>query len=169
MILENPSYTGNLYFHREETMHFITKKRRQVEPERQIVLENTHPAIITMDEHLAVLKRISTKGANKSNGQESLFAHVAVCADCGHGMIHRKDRGDKANGGAYVCGGYVKHTSKYCSSHLINMLELLMIVKNDLKELTTNHIKLEKLYKTACGIVESSQDKYAESLQSERH
>ncbi|WP_235533099.1 recombinase family protein [Paenibacillus sp. Leaf72] len=25
-ILENPSYTGNLYFHREETLDFITKK-----------------------------------------------------------------------------------------------------------------------------------------------
>ncbi|MDQ0112533.1 recombinase family protein [Paenibacillus harenae] len=164
LILENPSYTGNSYFHREETVDFITKKRRQVEPERQIVLENTHPAIITMDEHLAVLKRISAKGANKSNGQESLFAHIAVCADCGHGMLHRKDRGDKANGGAYVCGGYVKNTSKYCSSHLINTHELLIIVKNDLQELITNHIKLEKAYKAACGLVESAQDKHSAQL-----
>ncbi|MBD0383307.1 recombinase family protein [Paenibacillus sp. WST5] len=68
--MENPSYTGNLHFHREENIDFITKKRRQVEPDRQIILENTHPAIITLDEHLAVLKRISIKGANKSNGQE---------------------------------------------------------------------------------------------------
>jgi site-specific DNA recombinase len=160
-ILENPNYTGNLYLHREETLDFITKKRRQVEPEQQIILENTHPAIITMEEHLSVLKRISTKGANKSNGQESLFAHIAVCADCGHGMMYRKDRGKNMKGGAYVCGGYVKHTSKYCSSHLINSQELLMIVKNDLQELLTNHTKLEKIYKTACGLVESTQDKHS--------
>ncbi|KQO18079.1 hypothetical protein ASF12_05405 [Paenibacillus sp. Leaf72] len=57
-----------------------------------------------------------------------------------------------------MCGGYVKHTSKYCSSHLINSQELLKIVKNDLQELITNHTKLEKVYKAACGLVESTQD-----------
>ncbi|WP_328043847.1 zinc ribbon domain-containing protein [Neobacillus mesonae] len=46
------------------------------------------------------------KGKNKSNGKESLFAHIARCADCGSGMHFKPDR----RKGAYVCGGYVKHT-----------------------------------------------------------
>ncbi|MFP4977498.1 hypothetical protein ACE6ED_18985 [Paenibacillus sp. CN-4] len=47
------------------------------------------------------LEKMKQKGQNKSNGNESLFAHIAFCADCGKGMTFRKDR-RKMDGGAYV-------------------------------------------------------------------
>ncbi|WP_245233387.1 recombinase family protein [Paenibacillus maysiensis] len=148
VILKNVVYTGTLVHHREETRDFISKKRRRVDPSEQIVHENAHPAIITMDEHLAVLEKMKKKGRNNSNGSESLFAHIAVCADCGKGMTFRKDR-RKKSGGAYVCVGYVKHSTSYCSSHIIGYDNLLQVVKDDLKELITDNIKLERLYGAA--------------------
>ncbi|WP_188177085.1 hypothetical protein [Paenibacillus sedimenti] len=39
-----------------------------------------------------------------------------------------------------------------------------LIIKNDLKELTSNHVKLEKLYKSACGMIEITQDKHTTEL-----
>lgn len=150
VILENVVYTGTLTQHREETIDFISKRRKAIEPDKQIIVENAHPAIITQEEHIAALEKMRTKGKNKSNGQESIFAHIACCADCGKGMTCRKDRRQR-EGGAYVCIGYVKHTTSYCSSHIVGYKKLIDFVTNDLRELITSNVKLEQLYKVAGG------------------
>ncbi|MNI47307.1 Recombinase [compost metagenome] len=80
VILKNIVYIGTLVHHREETRDFISKKRRLVDPSEQIVHENAHPAIITMDEHLAVLEKMKKKGSNKSNGSEKFIrSHCRMC------------------------------------------------------------------------------------------
>ncbi|KZE67269.1 recombinase [Paenibacillus jamilae] len=163
VILKNVVYTGTLVHHREETRDFISKKRRRVDPSEQIVHENAHPAIIAMDEHLAVLEKMKKRGRNNSNGSESLFAHIAACADCGKGMTFRKDR-RKKSGGAYVCVGYVKHSTSYCSSHIIGYDNLMQAVKDDLKELITDNIKLERLYGAANTKANEQHTKYLKEL-----
>lgn len=161
LILSNIVYTGTLVHHREETIDFISKKRKRVEPSQQIVFENAHPAIISMDEYNAVQEKMKQKGKNKSNGRESLFAHIAVCADCGKGMVFRTDR---RKSGAYVCGGYVKHSRSYCSSHIVESDTLLQAVKDDLKELIADNVKLEKLYGAVNGKANEQKAKYAKEL-----
>ncbi|MGE6896494.1 recombinase family protein [Priestia flexa] len=145
-ILTNIVYTGTLVQHREETVNFISKKRKQVAPDKQIITENAHPSIITMDEYNAVQEKMKNKGINRSNGQESLFAHIAVCADCGKGMVFRKDR---RKTGAYICGGYVKHSKSFCSAHIIEKDTLLQVIKDDLRQLIADNVKLDKLYGAA--------------------
>ncbi|MFD1991904.1 recombinase zinc beta ribbon domain-containing protein [Paenibacillus nicotianae] len=83
------------------------------------------------------------KGRNKSNGQESIFAHIAVCSACGKGMVFRNDR---LKNGAYVCGGYVKRKRSYFSSHIIIRSRTTSAVKDDLKGLIADNVKLEKIY-----------------------
>lgn len=165
LILKNIVYTGTLVHHQEETRDFISKKRKKVDPKQQIVHENAHPAIISMDEHIMALEKMKQKGQNKSNGNESLFAHIAVCADCGKGMTFRKDR-RKKDGGAYVCVGYVKHSASYCSSHIIGANTLLHAVKDDLRELISNNVKVEKLYGAANSKANEQQSKYMKELAS---
>ncbi|WP_255253182.1 recombinase family protein [Brevibacillus laterosporus] len=147
-ILSNMIYTGTLVQHCEETVDFITKKRKKVDTDKQIVHLRPDLAIITMEEYQAVQDRMWAKGRNKSNGQESLFAHIAVCADCGKGMTFRKDRGKE---GAYVCGGYVKYTKAFCFSYLIKEPTLLQMVKDDLRELISSNVKLDRLYSAING------------------
>ncbi|WP_047155036.1 recombinase family protein [Aneurinibacillus tyrosinisolvens] len=170
LILTNAIYTGQLIQHKEETTKFHAKDkagrkknykiRKAVAPNKQIIIENAHPAIITMDEHLAVLEKMKKKGRNKSNGQESLFAHIAICADCKSGMTYRKDR----RKGAYVCCGYVKHTKAYCSSHIIEAENLLQAVRNDFKQLVSNNVKVEKLYEIAAKQANSQKPSYIQEL-----
>jgi DNA invertase Pin-like site-specific DNA recombinase len=159
-ILSNPVYTGKLVFHREETTGILAeselyKIRRKVEPDKQIVIENAHPAIITEDDFQAVQELMKKKGERKSNGKESLFAHIAKCADCKSGMHFKPDR----RNGAYVCGGYVKYTSLYCSSHIIEEQALLQAVKNDLRALIQDSVRIERFYGLAeekANILQSS-------------
>ena len=90
-ILSNPTYTGKLVQHRSETTKHLGKSetyklRRPVDANHQIIVENTHPAIISQEDFEAVQALMKSKRQARSNGRESLFANIAVCADCGCGM-----------------------------------------------------------------------------------
>ncbi|PZE20301.1 recombinase family protein [Paenibacillus xerothermodurans] len=147
LILNNPVYTGKLIFHREETTGTLAdselyKIRRKIETDKQIVIENAHPALISENDFIAVQELMKRKGKHKSNGKESLFSYIVKCPDCGSGMHFKPDR----RNGAYVCGGYVRHTSTYCSSHIIEEQKLLQAVKDDLKTLIKDNVRIERLY-----------------------
>lgn len=149
-ILKNPNYTGALVQHRTETTNRLGnsetyKTRKEVDTQYQIVVKNTHPAIVSQDEFDSVQALMKAKGKAKSNGKESLFANIAVCADCCTGMHFKSDR----RNGAYVCGGYVKHTTMYCTSHIIEEKKLLEAVKKDITSLIKENKSIEKLYGTA--------------------
>lgn len=164
-ILTNPVYTGKLVYCREETTNILSKSetykiRKKVDPKNQIIIENAHPAIIREEDFQAVQILMKKKGKDKSNGKESLFAHITRCADCGSGMHFKPDR----RKGAYVCGGYVKYTTSYCSSHIISESKLLELIKSDLKAMIKNNVKVERLYGIAEKKVTSLQSSLAKKI-----
>jgi len=157
-ILTNQAYIGKLVHCKEETLNALAKSelyrvRKKVDHQHQVIIENAHPALISEEDFQAVQNLMRKKGKCKNNGRESLFAHIAKCADCKSGMHFKSDR----RNGAYVCGGYTKYTSTYCSSHVIEESLLFNAVKTDIKALVKDTVKVEKLY----GIVA----KKASSLQ----
>jgi len=88
-ILTNVTYTGTLCQHREVVVSPMSKERIEIPEDKQIILENAHPALISKEDYQAVQDLMKSKGQSKSNGQESLFAHLMNCPDCGHGMTFR--------------------------------------------------------------------------------
>ncbi|MGE8080044.1 recombinase family protein [Peribacillus loiseleuriae] len=138
-ILTNEMYTGNLVQNKSEVIDIRTGTRKDIPRDQQSIVENAHPSLITMQEFLAVQTKLKQKGKLRSNGQESLFAHIAVCADCGSGMHYKKDRN------AYTCGKYGKFGKKHCSSHVIKADVLLSNVISMLKEFTVGGVKEKKL------------------------
>lgn len=91
-ILNTPAYTGSLVHNREETTKFLSdselyKIRKKVDLDKQIIIENSHPPLITEDDFRAVQELMKKKGTRKSNGKGSLFAHIAKCSDCGSGNL----------------------------------------------------------------------------------
>lgn len=151
-ILTNVTNTGTLCQHREEVINHLSKERAKIPEDKQIIFENAHPALISKEDFQAVQNLMKSKGTSHSNGQESLFAHLMLCPDCGHGMTYRKDRLKKQNG-AYVCCGYVKRGKAFCSSHIIGYDTLLVVVKNDLKELIGSNVRLDRLFNAIKGNV----------------
>lgn len=163
-MLNNQAYIGRLVHCKEETLNTLAKselykKRKQVETDKQVLIENAHPSLIPEEDFQAVQELMRKKGRHKSNGKESLLAHIAQCADCKSGMHFKPDR----RNGAYVCGGYVKHTTSYCSSHIIEESLLLSAVKADLKSMIIDTVKVEKLY----GIAEKKVTTLQSSLSKE--
>lgn len=123
-------YTGTLVQNKSEIIDIRTGTRKDIPRDQQSIVENAHTSLIAMEDFLAVQAKLKQKRKLRSNGQESLFAHIAVCADCGSGMHYKKDRD------AYTCGKYVKFGKKHCSSHVIKADILLSKVINTLKEFT---------------------------------
>lgn len=162
-ILTNVTYTGTLCQHREEVVSHMSKERVKVSEDKQIIFENAHPALISKEEFQAVQDLMKSKGKSHSNGQESLFAYLLMCPDCGHGMTFRKDRLKKQNG-AYVCCGYVKRGKSFCSSHIIGYEALLAAVKRDLRELIGSNVRLDKLFDAVKGNVGLKQSALVKEL-----
>jgi site-specific DNA recombinase len=162
-ILTNITYTGTLSQHREEVINYVSKERVKVPDYKQIVIENAHHALVTKEDFQRVQNLMKTKSTNHSNGQESLFAHLMLCPDCGHGMTYRKDRRKKQNG-AYVCCGYVKRGKSYCSSHIVGYNILLKAVKNDLKELINDSVRLDNLFDSVKGKMGQKQSAHEKEL-----
>jgi site-specific DNA recombinase len=143
LILTNPTYMGHMIQHRSQVKSIRIKKRTIIPVENQISVMNTHPALISEDEFLQVQEKLKYKGLRRSNGRESIFAHIAVCADCGMGMHYKKDR----NG--YQCGRYGKYGRKYCSSHLIKYDSFITQITEALKQLKLGgKVHMKKLMDT---------------------
>ncbi|WP_018885357.1 recombinase family protein [Paenibacillus massiliensis] len=143
IILTNPMYTGNMVQNRSEVVSIRTKLRKKLDTGQQTHVQNTHPAIISLDEFEQVQEKLKRKGTQRSNGQESLFAHIAVCADCGSGMHYKNDRK------AYQCGRYGKYGRSFCSNHLIRADKLLSEVLSTLKGIASEGVNAKKLMEMA--------------------
>ncbi|MGW9123839.1 zinc ribbon domain-containing protein [Paenibacillus chitinolyticus] len=115
------------------------KLRKKLNSGHQTAVQNTHSAIISLDEFEQVQEKLKRKGTQRSNGQESLFAHIAVCADCGTGMHYKNDRK------AYQCGRYGKYGRSFCTNHLIKAYMLLSEVLTTLKSVASKSINAKKL------------------------
>lgn len=80
------------------------------------------------------------KGQNKSNGNESLFAHIAFCADCGKGMTFRKTEEKWMAGLMYAYS--ILNTLHHTALLILSVL-LLHAVKDDLRELIAANVKVD--------------------------
>lgn len=61
IILSNPHYTGDLVQNRETTASVATKRRKKVDKSEQIIVENTHEAIISRQDFETVQQLIQQR------------------------------------------------------------------------------------------------------------
>lgn len=128
-ILRNEVYIGVLQQHKNEKIHFKTKKRKQVPREFWTVVENTHPSIIDKSTFFTVQKMMNTKIRSSGHGKVHLFAGKVFCKECKSSLI-------KSSSGKYTylsCGLYVSSRTN-CTRHSIRFDKLLMVVEERLKQ-----------------------------------
>lgn len=126
-ILTNPHYTGDLVQRRETTINVTSTKRKKLAKEEQIVIKNTHEAIISREDFEAVQQLLKLRSKNIPAPKKHLFTNVLYCADCGKGMWYRSNRK------GYICGNYAKHGRKACSNHAIEEQFLIQTILSDIK------------------------------------
>ncbi|WP_227940008.1 recombinase family protein [Alkalihalobacillus deserti] len=92
LILTNPHYVGDLVQNRSTTVSVTSKKRRQVERGNQIIVKDTHEAIIPRDVFDAVQQQLKIRTKFITAPKKHLFTNVLFCYDCGKGMWYRSNR-----------------------------------------------------------------------------
>jgi DNA invertase Pin-like site-specific DNA recombinase len=134
-MLCNQAYIGNMVQGKREVLSFKTKKRRHIDPEDWIVVENTHEPIIARDlwdrtqELLGGNRRIRTTKHNTVG----LFAGILRCADCGSPLAYMRKKLKNSEKGVYRCSRYNNNGGKTCTTHYIDESDICAFVINDIR------------------------------------
>jgi site-specific DNA recombinase len=159
-ILINPTYSGNVAQNKYTKISYKVDKLKTNSKEKWIVVENTHDAIISNEDFLAVQRLIISK-SNKDSGEKKahhLLAGLLFCGDCGERMTFTKT----PKGESYcICSKYKRF--KKCTRHSYNEGRLEQIILDDLRKLIVHGVDREKLLNTAKNnkLTEKSQDSSA--------
>lgn len=144
-ILDAPEYLGHTTNFKTFTKSYKDKKVRQSPPEKQLVFENTHPAIIDADTWDIVRRMRQHKRRVPRYGEPGLFSGTVYCADCGGKLYYHTQRiWNKAKTesrlvGSYSCAEYRKgvqyiEDGRRCTCHYIGEKQLAQLVLEDLRE-----------------------------------
>lgn len=136
-ILNNKVYLGHMSGLRTTSLSYKNKKLIQKPENEQILVENTHEALVTQELWDIVQDvRQHKKRTPKHMEEPNMFSGLAYCADCGKPMVlHRAStmRKSKYN---FKCYTYGKRGRLECTPHHIRESELIQIVLDDLRRVT---------------------------------
>lgn len=136
-ILDNRAYLGHTVGLRSTSLSYKNKKLIRRPESEQVIVENTHPALITQELwDIAQDVRQHKKRIPKQMEEPNIFSGLAFCADCGKPMVlHRASTMKKAEY-YFTCYTYGKRGKNECSSHRIREDELRKIVLDDIRRVT---------------------------------
>ena len=141
-LMKNQVYIGNMVQGKRQVVSFKTKKRRCIQPEDWIVIENTHEPIIDQDVWERVQSRFKNRGYSEQRvnrtGELSLLSGILHCSDCGTKMAFSDRQLKSGFSGIYKCQKYVSNGRMACTSHFIKEDVLKAFILNDIK----HHAKL---------------------------
>ena len=140
-ILERQEYIGNTVNFKTEQVSYKVKGTLYT-PDREMVFENTHPAIIDKVtwERVQTLRK-QRKRPNRYD-EVGLFSGLVFCADCGSVMYQQRYDTPTRKQDCYICGSYKKRTAD-CTSHFIRTDLLTEGVTANLRAITSYAAKQE--------------------------
>ena len=136
-ILNNRIYLGYTVGLRTTSLSYKNKKLIRRPENEQIVVKDTHPALVSQELWDIVQDvRQHKKRIPKQMDEPNIFSGLAFCADCGKPMIlHRASTMKKARYN-FTCYTYGKRGKTECTPHHIREDELCKIVLDDLRRVT---------------------------------
>lgn len=131
-ILEQKDYLGCTTNFKTTTRSYKDKRIIFNPEEKQVVFENTHPAIIDRETWELVQKIRKQKRRHTKMGDMGLFAGMVYCADCGHTLHLRRTKCYTAEQENMVCGTYTSKKGA-CTAHFIRTVILQQLVLENLR------------------------------------
>ncbi|CAI9393029.1 MULTISPECIES: recombinase family protein [Bacillaceae] len=128
-ILTNPHYTGDLVQGRETTRSVTSQSRHSIPEENQIVVKNTHQAIISQETFDTAHELMRSRKKNYTKVNIHIFTNALYCSDCGTGMWYRQNRT------GYICGSYARHGKIACTQRTIKEKDLKETILSDIKKM----------------------------------
>lgn len=169
-IVCNRVYVGDMVNHKVETINYKTKERVRVPLENQIVVSNTHEAIVDR----AIFEFINSTFTNRRNSNhkyENIFKGLVYCAECGEEMqlIAKKSRNETKP--MFRCAKHATDNKSCTHNHFIYYNDLINEIANQLSfqiEKLINSTVYDELYeKVMIHINHRAQEIITDTLQKE--
>ncbi|MGQ5712420.1 recombinase family protein [Desulforudis sp. DRI-14] len=136
-ILNNRTYLGHMPGLRTTTLSYKNKKAVYHDESEQILVENTHEALITQEQWDMVQElRQRKKRTPKQMDEPNLFSGLVHCIDCGKPLVLHRAHTMEAVKNNFMCYTYKKRGKEVCSSHYIRERDLVQIILDDLRRVT---------------------------------
>lgn len=136
-ILENKVYIGHTLNMKKTTLSYKNKKQIQKPESEQILVENTHEPLISMEVWEIVQDvREHKRRPPKHMEEPNLFSGLVYCADCGKYMVLCRTEEMREDQYYFRCSTYSKRGKTACSPHQIREADLKAIVLDDLRRVT---------------------------------
>ena len=132
-ILHNEVYIGKLVQGKTRRLDYRSKKKMNVPMRDWTIVDNTHEAIIPV-EQFELVQRILETETRRPNDAETvaLFAGFLYCGDCGSRLVRRSASYKGKRYIYYQCSGS-KQNRGSCTSHNLRDEKLYNIVRNALQ------------------------------------
>lgn len=136
-ILGNEVYAGNTVQGKESTPNYKVKKRVKNPPAQWIRVENTHEAIIPLEDFLLV-QNLLKKDTRIAPGQERryLFSGKLTCKACGKNMVRRLSGRKGKKTAYYICRTHKAEPEKCPNACRVDEEELAFSIRTILGKLS---------------------------------
>lgn len=147
-ILKNTNYTGNLLLQKTFRKNHLCKCKSKNNGELpQYLVENNHPAIISVEDFEKVQALLNSKNDkyHLTNGGRFPFSGMITCSCCGYSFHRRKVNGKTS----YMCVNKINKNVVKCESQQIPEYELYRMANEvlSIKEFNADYFKdqIEKI------------------------
>ena len=130
-ILEQDSYLGRTTNFKTAKLSYKSKKKIANPPEKWVIIENTHKAIIDPETWEIVQKAREQRRRPTKMGEMGMFSGLVYCADCGAKLYHCRTASWTHEQECYTCANY--RNRKQCSAHYIRAVILERLVLQNLQ------------------------------------
>ena len=130
-ILEQDAYLGRTTNFKTTKLSYKSKKKIANPPEKWVIIENTHKAIIDPETWEIVQKAREQRHRPTKMGEMGMFSGLAYCADCGAKLYHCRSTTWTHEQECYTCATY--RGKKGCSAHYIRAVVLERLVLQNLQ------------------------------------
>lgn len=149
-ILSNQIYIGNMIQRKYDKINYKSKKKRKLNEDEWIVVEDCVTPIISKDDFYNVNKMMKSNMTASTKGYNYLLKGLVVCGDCGRPMSVRrrklkrklKDDGLEIY---YCCSNNIRYRNGVCSLHYFREEKLNEIVLKYLKDIFRKYTNKNKL------------------------
>ncbi len=150
-ILSNPVYLGHTLNMQSSTLSYKNKKVIHRPPEEQVLVKNTHEALVDQELWDTVQRiREHKRRPPKHMDEPGLFAGLVYCADCCGYMVLCRTGKMRPEQYYFRCSTYGKRGKDACTPHHITEANLKAIVLDDLRRVT--HFARTKKHQFAAHI-----------------
>ena len=150
-ILTNSTYVGDMVNHKIEVSNYKTKKRVKIPIENQIIVADTHQAIIDRQ----TFNLVNTKLSNMQNIKHDYrndFKNLVFCAECGEQLQLVSKQLKHKNKAMFRCAKHIKDKRQCTHHHFIYYDDLYDEIKKQIYLHICEFINSDK-YSSLCETV----------------